>query len=120
MTQISSSPKASAPPSAVHNDDPTEGTIARMIEGILTFLNPQYGNTTPEEEADAVIKINPAIKKYCELKIKMLRDSPRDADKLKQILKIKQKEYEKAEHIEDIERLVTEIEILRFVLFLVN
>jgi hypothetical protein len=34
-------------------------------------------------------------------------------------LKVKQKEYEKAEDSEDIERLVTETEILRFVLFLV-
>jgi hypothetical protein len=36
------------------------------------------------------------------------------------ILKVKQKEYEKAEDSEDIERLVPEIEMLKFVLFLVS
>jgi hypothetical protein len=34
-------------------------------------------------------------------------------------LKAKQKEYEKATDSEDIERLVTEIEMLQFVLFLI-
>jgi hypothetical protein len=36
-----------------------------------------------------------------------------------EILKAKQKEYEKATDREDIERLVPEIEMLKFVLFLV-
>ena len=105
-------------PSTVH--DSTEAIIARMIGGIRIFINPQYGNTTPEEEAAAVIKINPATKKYCELKIKILQDSPKDPNKLRQILKVKQKEYQKAEDSEYIERLVTEIEMLKFVRFLVN
>ena len=35
------------------------------------------------------------------------------------ILVIKQKEYEKATNREDIERLIPEIEMLKFVLFLV-
>ncbi len=94
--------------------------VSRMIEGIRRFLNPQYGNTTPEEEAAAVIKINPATKKYAELKIKILQDSPRDADKLSELLKSKQEEYEKARDSEDIERLVTEIEMLKFMWFLVR
>jgi hypothetical protein len=52
--------------------DSTEVIIQRTIDGIQKFLNPQFGNTTPEEEAAAVITVNPATRKYCELKIKML------------------------------------------------
>jgi hypothetical protein len=51
---------------------------------------------------------------------KLFRDAPRDPHKLGEILKAKQKEYEKATDREDIERLVPEIEILKFVLFLVS
>ena len=91
-----------------------------MIQGIRTFLNPQYSNTTPEEEVGAVITINPATKKYAELKIKILQDSPRDAHKLVEILQAKQKEYKKARDSEDIERLITEIDVLEYLLFLVN
>lgn len=119
---ISSSPKikpSSLPPSQ-SLADPIEKAIERMIEGIRKFLNPQYGNTTPEEEAVAVIKINPATKKYCELNIKILQDSPRDSDQLRELLKVKQKEYEKAQDSEVIEPLVTEIEMLKFVQFLVR
>jgi hypothetical protein len=105
-------------PSTVH--DSTEETIARMIEGIRKFLNPQYGNTTPEEEAAAVIKINPATRKYCELKIKILHDSPRNPDKLRKLLKMKQRQYEKATLADEIQPLITEIDMLKFVLFLVN
>ena len=90
-----------------------------MSKGIRTFLIPQLGNTTPGKEAAAVITINPAMKKHCELKIKILQGSPRDADKLREILQVNQKEYEMARDSEDIERLVTEIEMLKFMLFLV-
>jgi hypothetical protein len=79
------------------NNNFIEGHVNKMIQGVMTFLNPHYGNTTPEEEAAAVIKINPAIKKYSELKIKILQDSPRDADKLKDNLQAKQREYRKAQ-----------------------
>lgn len=66
--------------------DFVEDHVNKMIQGIRTFLNPQYGNATPEDEAAAVIKINPATRKYAELKIKILQNSPRDADKLEEIL----------------------------------
>jgi hypothetical protein len=59
------------------------------------------------------------MKKHWEREIKILRDAPRDAEKLREILKVKQEEYEQATDSKDIERLVTEIEILQFVLFLV-
>jgi hypothetical protein len=41
---------------------------------------------------------------------------PRDADKLRKLLKVKQKQKEEAEHIEDTQRLVTETEMLKVVL----
>jgi hypothetical protein len=97
-----------------------EDHVNKMIKGIRTFLNPQYGNTTPEEEAAALIKINPATRKYAELKVKILQDSPRDAAKLKEILQAKQREYKKAQDSDFIERLVTEIDMLEYLLFLVN
>jgi hypothetical protein len=92
-----------------------------MVEGIRTFLNPQHGNTTttPEEEA-AVITINPAIQRHFELKIKTLQDASRDAYKLEELLQIKQRHYKKATLAEEVQPLVTEIEMLKFVLFLVR
>jgi hypothetical protein len=41
-------------------DNNIEKHINKKIDAIRIFLNPQYGNTTPEEEAAAVIKISPA------------------------------------------------------------
>ncbi len=99
--------------------DSTEVIIQRTVEGIKKLLNPQYDNTTPEEEAAAAIKVNPVIKKYAELKIKILQDSPRDAEKLSKILQAKQKEYRKAQDSDIIERLITEIDMLEYLLFLV-
>jgi hypothetical protein len=74
------------------------------------------GATTGKEPA---IKISLAMKRHWESEIKILRDAPREPDKLREILKVKQREYEKAMNREDIERLVPEIEMLKFVLFLV-
>jgi PleD family two-component response regulator len=93
--------------------------VKKMVNGIRIFLNPRHGNTTPEEEAAAAIKINSATKKYAEIKIKILEDAPRDANKLKQILRTKQKQYDKAQDSEEIERLITEIDTLKYLLFLV-
>lgn len=69
--------------------------------------------------SNAVIEINPAMKKHWESEIKILRDAPREPEKLREILQVKQEEYEEAQDSEDIERLVSEIEMLKFVLFLV-
>ncbi len=97
----SSKEASSSSPSipSVYDSTTMEKAIEKKIEGIRTIINPQYGNTKAEEEVAAVIKINPATKKYCELKIKILQDSPRDVDKLREILKVKQKEYEKARRV---------------------
>ena len=62
---------------------------------------------------------NPAIKRHLELEIKTLKTAPRDAEKLKALLKVKERQKEEAMHIEDTERLVTEIEMLEVVLHLV-
>ena len=127
MAQISSSSttEASSQSSAVHNDGSTimERTIKKTIDGIRTLLNP-VNNMTPEEEEleekMAVIKISEATQKHFNLQTKTLQDAPRDPDKLREVLKEKQKEYEKAEDTEVIEDLVTEIEMLKYVLFLVR
>jgi hypothetical protein len=52
--------------------------------------------------------------------IKTLQNAPRDAAKLQQIIKAKGKQNEQATHFEDTQRLVTEIEMLKLVLCLVN
>jgi hypothetical protein len=60
------------------------------------------------------------MKRHLELEIRtLLQNAPRDADKLRQLLEIKQRQKEEADHIEDTQRLVTEIEMLKVVLFLV-
>jgi hypothetical protein len=64
--------------------------------------------------------INPVMKRHLELEIKTLQNAPRDADKLRKLLEIKQRQKEEAMHIEDTERLVTEIEMLKVVLYLVS
>ena len=66
-----------------------------------------------------MIEISLASKRRWELQIRTLQGVPRDPDKLRQILEVKQEEYGKAEDSEYIERLVPEIEMLKFVLFLV-
>jgi hypothetical protein len=100
-------------------DNPTEKAIQKAIAGIQFFLNPS--NMTPEEEEKkSVIKISGATRKFSELQIKTLKEAPREPDQLRELLKKKQEEYEKATDSEVIQPLVTEIEVLKFVLFLVN
>lgn len=98
--------------------DSTELIILRTIKGIQKIIRPHEckEGETPQV---AVIQINPAMKKHWESEIKILREAPRDPHKLGEILKAKQKEYDKATDSEDIERLVSEIEMLQFVLLLV-
>jgi hypothetical protein len=63
--------------------------------------------------------INPAMRRHLESEIKTLQNTPRDADKLRKLLELKQRQKDEAMHIEDKQRLVTEIEILKLVLYLV-
>jgi hypothetical protein len=121
MAQISSSTKASptTPSPAGHEGSTIEKAIKKMIDGIQTLLNPV--NMTPEEEKEkAVIKISEATQKHFELQIRTLRGAPRDPDKLRELLRMKQRQYEKSKVVEEIQTLVTEIEMLKFVLYLVK
>jgi hypothetical protein len=63
--------------------------------------------------------INPAVKRHLELEIKTLQNAPKDEDKLRKLLETKQRQKKEADDIEDTQRLVTEIEMLKVVLFLV-
>jgi hypothetical protein len=49
-----------------------------------------------------------------------LQNAPRDECKLRKLLEVKQKQKEQADHIEETQRLVTEIEMLKVVLYLVS
>jgi hypothetical protein len=64
--------------------------------------------------------MNPAVKRHYELQIKTLQNAPRDVDKLEWLLKKKERAKNEAMHIENTQRLVTEIEMLKVVLYLVN
>jgi hypothetical protein len=50
----------------------------------------------------------------------MLQNAPRDADKLEQLLRLKERQKDEAIHMKDTQRLVTEIEMVRVVLYLVR
>jgi hypothetical protein len=45
--------------------------------------------------------MSPPLKKHLELQIKTLRNAPRDAEKLRQLLKVRLRKKEEAKHIED-------------------
>jgi hypothetical protein len=98
--------------------DSTEVAIQKMIEAsqrMITINNSNQGT----EAAAAWRGMNPAIKKHLELQIKTLQNAPQDPDKLERLLKVKRRQKEEATEREDTERLVTEIEMLKVVLFLV-
>jgi len=108
---------------SIHDSTAEEVIIQRTIEGIQKMISIHDDNNQGEKKRvttttkEAAIEISLAAKKHWELEIKILRDAPRDPAKLRDILKAKQKEYEKAEDGEDIERLIPEIEMLKFVLY---
>jgi hypothetical protein len=88
--------------------DPTEVAIQKMIDanqGIITMGSQGEG-------------MSPPMKKHLELEIKTLQNAPRDAEKLERLLQVKQRQKEEAMHMEDTQRLVTEIEMLKVVLHL--
>jgi hypothetical protein len=64
--------------------------------------------------------MNSATKRHLELQIKTFQNAPREPDKLERLLKSKRRQKkEEAMYFEDTERLVTEIEMLKVVLYLV-
>jgi ATP-dependent protease HslVU (ClpYQ) ATPase subunit len=94
-------------------DDSTEAVIQRMIEAMRKFIR-------EGEDQQEGIQISSVTKRHFQLQIKTLQNAPRDTSKLQQIIKAKERQNEKARHVEDTQRLVTEIEMLKPVLFLVN
>ena len=98
--------------------DSTEVAIQKMIDASQRMINVQSKVTGEPKDGWG---INPVIKKHLALEIKTLQNAPRDADKLRRLLEIKQRQKdEEAMHIEDTQRLVTEIEMLNVVLYLVS
>ena len=89
--------------------DSTEVAIQKMIDasqGIITMGSQGElgGMSLP-------------MKKHWELEIKILQNAPRDADKLERLLQVKQKQKDEAMHMEETQRLVTEIEMLKVVMY---
>jgi hypothetical protein len=93
--------------------DSTELAIQKMIEASQRMIDV---NRQVEGKGGG---LNPATKRHLELQIKTLQNAPRDPDKLERLFEKKRRQKEQAMHIEDTERLVTEIEMLKVVLFLV-
>jgi hypothetical protein len=85
--------------------DSTEVAIQKMIEASQKMINEQLNS--------------PPVNEHFKLQIKTLQNAPRDPDKLRLLLEVKQRQKEEADHIEETQRLVTEIEMLKVVLFLV-
>jgi hypothetical protein len=78
--------------------DSTEVAIQKMIEASqgMIDVNSQVGGEAREGGG-----INPVMKRHLELEIKTLQNAPRDADKLKRLLEVKQRQKEEAMDIED-------------------
>jgi hypothetical protein len=94
-------------------DDSTEAVIQRKIEAMRKFIR--------EGEDQEGIPISSVTKQHYQLQIKTLQNAPKDAAKLEQIIKAKEREKnEKGTHIDDTLRLVTEIEMLKVVLRLMT
>jgi hypothetical protein len=91
-------------------DDSTEAVIQRKIESMQRIIRGD-----PEQ----AVQISSVTKRRSQLQISTLQNAPRDTTKLQQITRAKEKQNEEATHIEDTQRLVTEIEMLKVVLCLV-
>jgi hypothetical protein len=52
-----------------------------------------------KEQQPETIRINPAMKRHFELEIQTLQNAPRDEDKLRELLKLKERQNEQATHI---------------------
>ena len=98
--------------------DSTEVAIQKMIEATQRMIKVSVQSEEGRRE-EVWRGMNPAIKRHLELQIKTLKNAPRDPDKLERILKIKRRQKEEAMEREVTEELVTEIEMLKVVLFLV-
>ena len=84
--------------------DSTELAIQKMIDASQRMINEQLNS--------------PTVNEHFKLQIKTLQNAPRDPDKLERLLKIKRRQKEESVRIEDTQKLVTEIEMLKVVLYL--
>ncbi|MDQ3967480.1 MAG: hypothetical protein M3275_03690 [Thermoproteota archaeon] len=72
-------------------------------------MSDKFSSNANERSRRTIAGINPTVKRQFELEIKTLQNAPRDADKLRRLLEVKQgQKKEEADHIEDTQRLVTE------------
>jgi hypothetical protein len=105
-------------------DDSTEAVIQRMIESLRSFIREDNNGNSISGGRSSNSIISPALSALFHLKIRTLQNAPRHPSKLERMIKAKERQHKnednKARYIEDIQRLVTEIEMLKFVLFLVN
>jgi hypothetical protein len=78
-----------------------------MIEASQRMINEQLNS--------------PPVNEHFKLQINTLQNAPRDADELEWLLKVeKERAKKEAMHMEDTQRLVTEIEMLKVVFYLVS
>jgi hypothetical protein len=96
--------------------DSTEVAIEKMIDASQRMITISSSNEGIEGGWGGM---NPATKRHLELQIKTLQNAPRDAEKLERLLQSKRRQKQEAMHLEDTQRLVTEIEMLKVLLYLV-
>jgi hypothetical protein len=78
-----------------------------MIEASQRMINEQLNS--------------PPVNEHFKLQINTLQNAPRDADELEWLLKVeKERAKKEAMHMEDTQRLVTEIEMLKVVFYFVS
>ena len=99
--------------------DSTEVVIQKMIEASQRIIT--VGSSNEVIKGVPLRGMNPATKRHLELQIKTLQNAPRDPDKLERLLKSKRRQNEEeVMYFEETERIVTEIEMLKVVLYLVS
>ena|ERR671918_899525 len=92
--------------------DPTEVAISKMIDASQRMI-------TMNSQGE-LGGMSPPLKRHLALQIKTPDTAPRDAEKLERLLKAKRRQKEEAMYIEDTQRLVTEIEMLKVLLYVVR
>jgi hypothetical protein len=81
--------------------DSTEVAIQKMIDFSQRMIDVQSKVTGEPKDGWS---LNTVIKKHLELEIRTLQNVCRDADKLRRLLEIKQRQKDEADHIEDTQR----------------
>ena len=97
----------------LYNSRPYRSSHKQMIDASQRMI-------TMNNQGEELGGMSPPQKRYLALQIKTLEKAPRDAEKLERLLKAKRRQKEEAMYIEDTQRLVTEIEMLKVLLYLVR